>query len=326
VTPTDPDGGIPFALGYPPYSIDDCRLAYIAPPPTGQTAGPLLLRDLATGAEELIAPASEKPRRPSLAGGVLAWEAEDAGKRVVRVHTASGTVTLTGAFHHAGEPRAASDAVVFTAFLTDKDSGDADIHLATPGDAQSTPLLSGPGQQRFADISPTHVACADFSEDPDGTFDENATDLADILLLDRASGTKATRHRTGKQAFPMLGAAGKVAYLSWGPEHPEPKFSAYDLVIGALAAPAAEDAVAASITTSSPYVRPTAHGTDLEWVSWPPGDSASLLRRPADLSTSATTVPGFAGAGLYGPAASSRLTVAAAPDGAGAMILRAEEH
>ena len=58
---------------------------------------------------------------------------------------------------------------------------------------------------------------------------------ADIVLLDRRSATRTTRKKPGKQAFPMLGAAGKIATLDWNLVHPEPKLSAYELRVGLLA-------------------------------------------------------------------------------------------
>jgi hypothetical protein len=55
--------------GYPPYAVDGCAMAYVS------TAGNLMLRDLTSGTEQSVAPAAEAPRRPTLSGGVLAWEA-----------------------------------------------------------------------------------------------------------------------------------------------------------------------------------------------------------------------------------------------------------
>lgn len=323
VAPSDPGGGVPYALGYPPYAVHDCLLAYVAEPSGGVSAGALVLRDLASGDETIVAAAAERPRRPALAGDFLAWEAEEAGKRVVRVRSGGASATLKGAFDHAGEPRAAADGVVFTAFLGADDSGDTDVFFAAAGQESALPIASGPGQQRFADISATHIAFADFSEDPDGRFDEDADDVADIALYDRAKKTIETRQRSGKQAFPMLGAAGKVAYLSWGPDHPEPKFSAYQLLVGDIATKGDADELAADIITSAPYVRPAAHGDLLFWIQWPTGKQAALMRRPVDLSAAAEAVPGFAGKALYGPSATTALTVVATHGADGVMTLRA---
>jgi hypothetical protein len=314
VAPSDVYGGPPYALGYPPYSIDGCLLAYLAAPLGVETSGPLYLRDLATGAETLLEAASEKPRRPSIAGDVIAWEATIAGDRVVRVRAGAETVTITGAFHHAGEPRAAEDGVVVTAWLGPTDLDDTDIFLFKIGEPEALPIAPSP------DISPTHIAFADFSEDPDGRFDENAFDLADIVVYDRLKKLGSPRKRTGKQAFPLLGAAGSIAYLAWGPMHPEPKFSAYELFVGDLAASAGADLVAASITTSTPYIRPVARGALVEWVEWPLGGAASFWRRPADLSEPAEQV--LENLALFGPSATAGISIVAAQDASGAMGLR----
>src|SRR5262249_55681428 len=148
----------------------------------GTNQGALTLRDLTTGAESPLAPASEQPRRPAIAGSVIAWEATEGGKRVVRVMAWGNVVTIPGPFDHAGEPRATDGEVVMTGWATPDDAGDTDIYLFAPGDAEAVAIAKGPGQQRFPDISATHIAFADFSEDPDGRFDQNGTDLADIVL------------------------------------------------------------------------------------------------------------------------------------------------
>ena len=322
VAPNDIDGAPPYTLGYPPYAIDGCRLAYVAAPLAGETSGALYLRDLAAGTEVLLEAADQKPRRPTMAGEVIAWEATTSEGRVVRVRAGAETIAMAGAFHHAGEPRAAEDGVAVTGWLTESDLGDTDIFLLKLDEAEAFAIAPAPGQQRFPDISKTHVAFTDFSEDPDGRFDENATDLADVVVYDRATMAVSPRKRGGKQAFPLLGAAGSIVYLAWGPMHPEPKFSAYDLLVGDLAAAASEDLVAAAITTSLPYIRPVARGSLVEWVEWPVGAEASLWRRPVDLASPAEQVPGLDGLKLFGPSASSSITVVAAQAAGGAVGLR----
>jgi hypothetical protein len=322
VASVDVYGGPPYALGYPPYAIDGCRLAYLAAPLPGEGSSALYLRDLETGADTLLEAAVEEPRRPTIAGDVIAWEATSSEGRVVRVRAGGETVTVTGAFHHAGEPRASEDGVVMTAWLGESDLDDTDIFLFKLGDAAASPIAPGPGQQRFPDISKTHVAFADFSEDPDGRFDENAFDLADVVIVDLATKAVAPRKRGGKQAFPLLGAEGSIAYLAWGPAHPEPKFSAYELLVGDLDAAPGADLVAASITTSIPYIRPVARGALVEWIHWPPGGAASFWRRPADLSEPPEQVPGLDGLILFGPSATTTISIVAAQGASGAMGLR----
>jgi hypothetical protein len=320
VADTDFYGGTPYALGYPPYAIDGCRLVYVAPPAMSATSGELRLRDLSTGKETVIAPASESPRRPTIAPGVIAWEssASDGNKRVVRVLGKGDAVTVSGPFDHAGEPRAAEDAIVFTAWNGADDKSDSDIYLYRPAESVLGPLVMAPGQQRFPDISTDNVAWADFSEDPDGTFDANDIDLADVVIYDRFSHTATTRHRDGKQAFPMLGATGKLAYLDWGAVHPEPKFSAYGLLVTSVGAPVTEDAMVQQVFTTLPYVRPVARGAFLEWVN-----QATLTRQKADLSAPATEVLTESGADLIGPTASDKISLVGARKPGSPVELRA---
>ncbi|WP_437971080.1 hypothetical protein WMF04_18115 [Sorangium sp. So ce260] len=317
------DTGDPQAPGAPPYAIDGCWLVYVGAPAAGDGSGDLKLRDLGTGEELLLAPAAEEPRRPALAGDVVAWEATENGTRVVRVRWGGEAGTIPGPFDHAGEPRVEGDAVVLTGWLTADEAGDTDIFLYEPGQAEAVRIASGPGQQRFPDISATHVAFADFSEDPDGRFDEDERDLADIVVYDRRTGRATPRSREGKQAFPMLGAGERVAYLEWEWMHPEPKFERFDLLLGDIAAPGSGDAVAASIEMAgAPYVLPAVRGELVEWVERPGGGEASLRRRPADLSAPAAEVPGLSGLELFGPSASATITVLAARSPGGELELR----
>ncbi|WP_437931184.1 hypothetical protein WMF37_18805 [Sorangium sp. So ce291] len=314
---------VPQAPVAPLYAIDGCWLVYVAAPEAGAVSGDLKLRDLGTGEESLLAPAAEEPRRPALAGDVVVWEATERGTRVVRARRGGEIGTIPGPFDHAGEPRVAGDAVVLTGWLTADEAGDTDIFLYEPGQAEAVRIASGPGQQRFPDISATHVAFADFSEDPDGRFDEDARDLADIVVYDRRTRRAAPRSREGKQAFPMLGAGARIAYLEWAPVHPEPKLEQFDLRIGDIAAPASGDALAASIEqASAPYVLPAVRGELLEWVERPAEGEASLRRRTADLSAPAAEVPGLSGLELFGPSASATITVVAARSPGGALELR----
>ena len=317
VSATDPYGGQPYALGYPPYAIDGCKLAYIA-----AGAGELRLRDLTTGSDTLIAPAAESPRRPAIAGSLVAWEATVGGKAVVRAGGAAGAQTIAGGFDHAGEPRVAADAVIFTAWLGAADNSDTDVLLYTSSTAAVTVLGTGPGQQRFADVSATHAAWSDFSEGPGGTFAESGNDAADIVVLDRATMAVTTRKHPGKQAFPMLGAEGKVAYLDWGLVHPEPKFSEYDLRIGEVMSDGSGDASVAHIVTQTPYLRPAARATRLSWVSTTNGP-ATLQQRGADLATPAETVKVFQGLTVFGPTASESLTLVGATGVGGGVTLQA---
>src|SRR5262245_7659615 len=154
--------------GYPPYAADGCTLVYVAPGAQAGVSGDLRIRDLASGVESTLAPASESPRRPTIGGDVVAWEAKDGTRAVVRVRVNGTTTTMTGAFDHAGEPRATADAVVFTAWRGVDTLADTDVLSYEVASTRTEVVFGGAGQQRFADVSRGYVAAADFSEDPDG--------------------------------------------------------------------------------------------------------------------------------------------------------------
>jgi hypothetical protein len=229
--------------------------------------------------------------------------------------------TVAGAFDHAGEPRVAADAVVFTGWLGPMDLGDTDVFLYTVSTGTVAAVATGPGQQRFADVSTTHVAWSDFSEGPSGAFADSATDAADVVTLDRATQQEDVRAAPGKQAFPMLGAPGKVAYLDWGLVHPEPKFSEYTLRIGDVAGPVTADVMVEHIVTQMPYMRPVARGTFLEWVAL--AGAPELRRQAVDLATPVEVVSSFGGATVYGPSASDAITLLAATGTGAGVTLRA---
>ena len=315
VAPSDVYGGAPYALGYPPYAIDGCSLAYVKP------SGDLVLRDLASSVETVLEPASAEPRRPAIAGGLVAWEATLAGKGTLRVRGPNGVTSVSGAFDHAGEPRVAADSVVFTGWLGPMDLADTDVFLYTPSTAALVAVATGPGQQRFADVSSTHVAWSDFSEGANGVFSADGNDAANIVVLDRATQKVAVRDEPGKQAFPMLGAEGKLAYLDWGLVHPEPKFSTYDLKIGDVGGALAQDALVEHITAQIPYIRPIARGGYVEWVSLTNGPA--LKRQAVDLLTPATVVSSFMGVSVFGPSASDAITLIATTTPTAAVTLRA---
>jgi hypothetical protein len=302
-------------IAFPSYAVDGCSLAYVS------RAGDLRLRDLATGHEDTLAPASEAPRRPAIHGVVVAWEATSAGASVVRfVADGAPAVTVDGDFDHAGEPRAADDAVVFTAFATPDDQGDTDVMLVDVGSGAVSLVGGGVGQQRFADVSATHVAYTDFAEDPDGRFDGDGTDLADVVVVERATGHVTRRAKPGKQAFPMLGANGALAYLDWSSVHPEPKFQAYDIEVASIDAAPAADALLAHVQTVGAYVRPTASGALVDWIAQDDTGASALLRRPTDLSTAAERAASLSGFVSVGPAATGAFTVVSEDQSGGGVL------
>lgn len=296
--------------GFPSYAVDGCQLAYVS-----AASKSLVLRDLTSGAETTVAPATESPRRPSLAGGLLAWEADEGGKSVVRLRSGGQTTTVAGGFDHAGEPRATADAVVFTGWLGASADGDTDVFSFTPGDASPALVAGGAGQQRFADISATHIALSDFSEDPGGAYAGDGTSLADIIVIDRATKTPTKRAASGKQAFPMLGSSGTLAYLEWVTVHPVPKLQEYAIVAVPLATLAAPATKLADVQ-SEEAVRPTASAGVVEWVvRW--GGQSSLQRAALDGATPPAKQDLGAVQVLHAPSASSSMTVLATEKTAG---------
>ena len=296
-------------LGYPPYAFDGCTLVYVA---SGDEPGALRVRNLATGEDALLDIAASKPRRPAVSGPVITWEADGAAGSEVRVRAGGKTQTVSGAFVRAEEPRATDDAVVFTAFLGPGSNDDSDVYLFDVLSGQLSVVADGAGQQRFADVSATHVAFTDFAEDPKGYFNE-AGSISDIALVERATGTRSNRAAPGKQAFPLLGADGVVVYLEWAAVHPEPKLGQFWLKVGHLDRPVSEDfnvKTTGQVSTNPAYVRPSLRGLNLDFIDQGP-DGAALYR--AALSTPGTLVS-FEIAGalqLFGPVAGDRFTLLA---------------
>ncbi len=289
--------------GYPPYAAWGCRVVYVAP------TGDLVSRDLATGAAETIAPRSDSPRRPALSADTIAWERgpEDRPEVVVRV----GGVTLrpTGAFALGAEPRVDGDVVVFTGFAGTL-AGDSDIFLYDVAKRTVERLTDAPGQQRFADVSATHIAWTDFSEDPDGRFDDDRRDVSDVVVHVRATGARVTRKLPGKQAFPVLVSGSHLGYLDWAAIHPEPKLEAYVLRAGDLLDATRDRDIATVRSTQTVPTRPTGRAGVLEWIDHPE-TRTRWFRAPADGSTPPAEVQGTTGLELYPPQAARTFSLVA---------------
>jgi hypothetical protein len=226
------------------------------------------------------------------------------------VHHQGVTRTLSGEFERAGEPRVCADAVVFTAFSGEEPSSDSDVYLYDVAGDELLPIAPGPGQQRFADVSLTHVALTDFSEDPAGYFDETQS-ISDVVVVHRESGEAVTRKAPGKQAFPLLASDGTVVYLHWGSVHPEPKFSQFWLKAGKPGEPVELDLDLKGevVRTDPAYVRPSLHGTDVDFVDTVASVVGLYRVSLTDLGAPvATVVPGGA-ARLLGPVAAAALTL-----------------
>jgi hypothetical protein len=306
--------------GYPPYAAYGCRLAYVS-----SASGALVLRDLTTGGEQTIALASEKPRRPTIALDVVAWEATDAatGKSQVRAYYNGSATTIDGSFDHAGEPRAADGVIAFTAWSAAADTSDTDVLLYVAADGHSETVAGGFGQQRFCDVSATRVAITDFSEDPDGTFNDDGNDLADIGFFDRTLKTYGVRKNPGKDAFPSIVSDDAFGYLHWGDHRPEPKFQAFTIAGGLIAGPAAADKSIADVTTEI-FVHPSGRYGEINWVVASTTDGTFTLNRaPVDGSSAASVVPGLDGT-IGAPISAKGFTaVATIASGASTASLRA---
>jgi len=300
-------------LGYPPYAIDGCTLVYVAP---AAGDGALRRRDLASGDDVLLESAAAHPRRPTVAGGVIAWERDGDGPGDSSVNVLADQPARARLFAHAGEPRATTDAVVFTKFLGSLASDDTDVVLYEVESDQDLPIASGAGQQRFADVSPSHVAVSDFSEDPLGYFKESGA-VSDVLVIDRKTGERTLRAAPGKQAFPLLGTGGLLVYLEWGAVHPEPNFSEFTLKAGSVFQAVASDFNVkgdGTVSTNPAYVRPSLHGIYLDFIDHA-FDTPQLFRSTLDSSApGAPTAVSIAGATtFFGPASAEALTLIATP-------------
>lgn len=296
-------------LGYPPYAFDGCTLVYVA---TGSDQGALHVRDLATGRDEVLEAAASRPRRPTVAGPVVAWEADGASGSEVRVRIDAEIETLSGAFVRAEEPRATADAVVFTAFLGAGPNDDSDVYLFDVASRELSPVASGVGQQRFADVSPTHVAFTDFSEDPQGYFNEMGS-ISDIAVVERATGVRSDRPAPGKQGFPLLGANGVFAYLEWAAVHPEPKLGQFWLKVGRLDRPVSEDfnvKTSGQVSTNPAYVRPSLRGLNLDFIDQG-ADGVALFRAALGTPGALASLKIQGSPQLFGPVAGDRFTLLA---------------
>jgi hypothetical protein len=230
---------------------------------------------------------------------------------------------VTGDFDHSGEPRATSDAVVLTGFLTADEDGDSDVFLYTVDDQQITLIAGGPGQQRFADVSETLVAISDFSEDAGGVYDPAGAADADLQIFDRRTGQVTVRQLAGKQAYPMLGARGSLAYLEWAdPERPVPKLAGYAIRAVALDALESEAVFIASVNNESAGIVPAAFGDVIEWVE-STADTSTLWRAHLDQLAEPSVAPGLTAADLYAPVSTERFTVLASRRIGEAATLRA---
>ena len=292
--------------GYPPYAASGCSLLYVA------SDGALHLRSLASDEDTVIAAAAELPARPTLAGPaedparILAWESERDG--CVQVRFGGETRAIRGDYARSAQPRATADAVVLTGFRTQEPTSDADVLLYDPTTQNLRVVGGGPGQQLFPDVSATQVAYSDFAEDADQRFDDDGRDLADVVLVERATLERRTLAAPGKQAFPLFGGDGSIVYLHWEVGHPEPKLAAYAIM--AWQARSAQRVMLAKVETQAPYVRPSVYGNTVEWVERPFSGDERVMRldMQSAVPRNAFSMPGVQ---LYATASSPNATLVA---------------
>lgn len=297
VAPGDP-------LGYPAYGLAGCRLAYV-----DAATKNLLLRDLSTGVETTLDLAQYSPRRPSVSNDVVAWEASENGRAVVRVFYGDATVTLSSpnAIDHLGEPSAATSSVAVTGWKALADSSDTDVFIYDASASSFTAVATGPAQQRFSAASDDVVLVTDFSEDPKGYYTGDGTDLADIAVYDKRAHAYAVRHRPGKQAFPAILSKDVLGYLEWGDVHPEPKLEAYSVYDASLSGDPTTDAKVADVTNASRFLRPSASSGVLEWVTLDVTGAGVLWRATQGSAPTMT----FSGSALDAPVSAAQGTLVA---------------
>ncbi len=266
-------------LGYPTYAIRGCRMAYV-----DSKNQNLVLRDLTTGVETTLELAVNKPKRPSIASDVVAWEVTltnpDYSYQSVRALYGGAThfIDAPPGYGSIGEPAVARGIVVVTAFKTNAFDTDTDVFAFDVASNKLTPVVVAPSQQRFAAVSDGLVAVTDFSEDPNGYFSGSGNDLADIGVFKRAAQTYEVRKHPGKDAFPTIISGDVLGYLHWGDVHPEPKLEAYSLYTARVSASPSTDARVADVVNALRYLRPSASAGSLEWVTTTLNAGSTLWR------------------------------------------------
>lgn len=250
-------------LGYASFAVDGCVLYYVT------KEGALAKRTKGQNDVQIVDPASQAPRRPSVRAGLLVWEYTENGvSRVATLDTRTGErKALTGPFVAAGEPRSTGTGVVFTGWrsATVNGEGDTDVFLAPRGNDVARVLFEGPGQQRFADGAGDVFAMSDFAEDPSGEFSLREARLSDVVI--QRGDVTLKRAKSGKQAFPLVFDSGEVAYLDWESIHPEPKLQGYTLFRAAVDRPPTEDVRVGQIESRGRYLRPSAVESALFYIS-----------------------------------------------------------
>lgn len=275
---------------YPSYALEGCRLAYVA-----KGSQRLVVRDLTNGTERFVtdppATPDDVPRRPTLGDGTVAWESGAPSASAVFVATNGGTVKVTGSFDHASEPRAFGSVVVFTAWASADPLADTDVWLWDTKSSTASLVVGGPAQQRFADVNAKWVAFTDFSEDPDGRWDQNDTDLADVVLWNRATKAVTPRKIVGKEAFPVLVGDDLLGYVHWSDVHPEPKFQAFGVRGARVGADPSTDVVVADVKDATRFWLPSGNGGTIDWIAPESlGGPELLWRAPVDGSAVKKTI------------------------------------
>lgn len=211
----------------PTYAIGSCRVAWVE-----RGTNRLLMRRLGVGQRvgQIAGPAPASDARREISFGPLtnaylvSWvEGPPNDSRVmVAVPGVVAPKAISGPFHHAGEARVSAGVskdggpagvVAFTGWLTADPKGDTDVFAYDPLTDTLTILADGPGQQRWPGTSNSEIAITDFHEDPDGRFDDDGADRADILVINRIANTRRAFPRPGLQAHART--CGHALYRDW---------------------------------------------------------------------------------------------------------------
>ena len=116
----------------------------------------------------------------------------------------------------------------------------------------------------------------------------------------------------------MLAELGHVAYLDWNAVHPEPKFEAFKIRVGAQRGLVSEDRFVADVRhLGAPTLPIAAQGRTLEWVA-DTETGAALFRASVDGSRPATVVANSAKLSLATPSGTRAGTIVAGESGPGA--------
>ncbi len=280
---------IPIAEGTllePTFAAQSCRLLYVE-----RGTNRILMRSFANGGREGQiagpAPANAARRDVSFGGGsdgvYVAWVEgpPDDSRVMVSVPGVVAPKQITGPFHHAAEAKVSAGAksatapwgvVVFTGWATPDPKGDTDVYMYDPVADELTTLVGGPGQQRWPGTNSASIAVTDFGEDPDGRFDGDGKDRADIVRVTRLDGISKVVARPGFQSHAIPLGSG-VVYYDESTSDPKSVQIRYSVIEGSKP----PDVQVDSLPLTARWFALAADGGDLAWVSTDANGTERLL-------------------------------------------------